>query len=167
MKFENRTPLDGGPQAPHPVVAGGSARRAVGGHVVPRCRPRRIPARRLVPHAGNRQGLRLHLQPDGDFPSAAKRRGLRQRTMGVVKHYQMEIAELGGHAHAEFWGKHNRAPDTDDAGDVAELMRTAERIMRTAGWGWSKEVQRDAEGEVVGWEDADERAMWEALTKND
>jgi hypothetical protein len=23
MKFENRTPLDGGPQAPHPVVAGG------------------------------------------------------------------------------------------------------------------------------------------------
>jgi hypothetical protein len=79
----------------------------------------------------------------------------------------MEIAELGGHAHAEFWGKHNRAPDMDDSGDVAELMRTAERIMRTAGWGWSKEVQRDAEGEVVGWEDADERAMWEALTKND
>jgi hypothetical protein len=34
--------------------------------------------------------------------------------MGVVKHYQMEIAELGGHAHANFWGKHNRAPDTDD-----------------------------------------------------
>jgi hypothetical protein len=52
-------------------------------------------------------------------------------------------------------------------GDGAELMRTAERIMRTAGWGWSKEVQRDAESEVVGWEDADERAMWEALTKND
>jgi hypothetical protein len=87
--------------------------------------------------------------------------------MGILKQYQMAIAELGGCAHAEFWGKHNRAPDTDDAGDVAELMRTAERIMRTAGWGWSKEVQRDAEGEVVGWEDADERAMWEALTKND
>jgi hypothetical protein len=45
--------------------------------------------------------------------------------MGIVKQYQLELAELGGHAHAEFWGKHNRAPDTDDAGDVAELMRTA------------------------------------------
>jgi hypothetical protein len=88
--------------------------------------------------------------------------------MGIVKQYQMELAELGGHAHAEFWGKHNRAPDTDDTGDdVAELMRTAERIMKTAGWGWAGDVQRDAESEVVGWEDADERAMQEALSKND
>jgi hypothetical protein len=55
--------------------------------------------------------------------------------MGIVKQYQMAIAELGGCAHAKFWGKHNRAPDTDDAGDVAELMRTAERIMRPAGAG--------------------------------
>jgi hypothetical protein len=86
--------------------------------------------------------------------------------MGIVKQYQIAIAELGGCAHAEFWGKHNRAPDTDDAGDVAELMRTAERIMRTAGWGWAEGVQRDAESEVVGWEDADERAMQEAWTKN-
>jgi hypothetical protein len=58
--------------------------------------------------------------------------------MGIVKQYQIDLAELGGRAHAEFWGKHNRAPDTDDTGDVAELMRTAERVMRTAGWDWAE-----------------------------
>jgi hypothetical protein len=31
---------------------------------------------------------------------------------------------------------------------MAELMRTAKRIMGAAGWGWSKDVQKDAAAAV-------------------